>query len=81
MPSAVEESPGSPYTFACVNARVYILLIRVSGICILRGLGCWACSLKLWTQKEFSNFNVAVPSYSKLLAKRKETPSWVSRQQ
>lgn len=31
---------------ACVNACVYILLISVSGICILSGLVCWACSLK-----------------------------------
>lgn len=30
------------FSFACVNACVYILLISVSGICILSGLVCWA---------------------------------------
>lgn len=40
---AGEGGPARRCSFACVNACVYILLISVSGICILSGSVCWAC--------------------------------------
>lgn len=40
---AAETSPACIPLIACVNVCVYILLISVSGICILSGLVRWAC--------------------------------------